>query len=297
MISIVIVNWNSGNQLKDCVDSIYLHGGSSVKKIVIVDNDSSDGSIDCLESDSKLTIIKNKENFGFGKACNIGASSCDTEFILFLNPDTKIMKDSINIPFSCIKKDSSIGVCGISLLDETGAVARSCARFPSPVQFLVHALGADKIFPSKAHFMLEWDHLNNRVVDQVIGAFFLTRKDLFNEIGGFDERFFVYYEEVDYSYRLMKLGFRSVYLSEAKAFHAGGGTSRNVKAKRLFYSLRSRFQYIKKNMNSVDRFFVILITFGLELFGRIIQSIIRMDFKSTKENILAYYWLTRWIVG
>jgi len=95
--------------------------------------------------------------------------------------------------------------------------------------------------------MEEWPHDETREVDHVIGAFFLVRRSLFESLGGFDERFFVYLEDVDFSVRAGRAGWRSVYLTEARAYHKGGGTSEQVKARRLFYSLRSRMQYAHKH--------------------------------------------------
>jgi GT2 family glycosyltransferase len=95
--------------------------------------------------------------------------------------------------------------------------------------------------------MTDWDHKTSRPVDQLIGAFFLTRRALFEHLGGFDERFFVYFEEVDFSYRAWKQGWQSYYLSEATAYHRGQGTTDRIKGLRLFYSLRSRIQYAHKH--------------------------------------------------
>ena len=95
--------------------------------------------------------------------------------------------------------------------------------------------------------MAEWNHESTRQVDQVIGAFFMVRTSLWEQLNGFDERFFVYYEEVDFSLRARDAGFSSIYLDTAQAFHKGGGTSRQVLDMRLYYSLRSRISYVRKH--------------------------------------------------
>jgi len=110
-------------------------------------------------------------------------------------------------------------------------------------------VGLDRVLPKifKSHFMTEWDHQASREVDQVMGAFFLVRRSVFEILGGFDERFFVYFEEVDLAVRARARGWRTFYLSEAQAYHKGGGTTHRIKSTSLFYSLRSRMLYAYKH--------------------------------------------------
>jgi GT2 family glycosyltransferase len=124
-------------------------------------------------------------------------------------------------------ENADVGICGIQLQDDSGHIARSCARFPSLRIFAMQALGLNTLpwFRSWGMHMLEWDHGKTREVDHVIGAFYLMRRALFESLGGFDERFFVYLEDLDFSLRARKAGWSSVYLATTQAFHAGGGVS------------------------------------------------------------------------
>ena len=125
--------------------------------------------------------------------------------------------------------------------------------------------------------------------------FFLVRRSLFDHLKGFDERFFVYFEEVDFSFRAKKLGWASVYFSGAKAFHLGGGVSQKVKAERLFYSRRSGIQYIWKHFSI---FKIILVCFGIliiEPFARVMQVLVRQSNVSIKEILFGYALLYRWL--
>jgi hypothetical protein len=197
--------------------------------------------------DLPVKVLSNDENLGFARACNQGAQAGSAPYLLFLNPDAEIFEHSLSCPLQYMEAESNaqIGICGVQLVDEAGAVSRTCARFPSLARLSAQALGLNKI-PGLKHtgmHMKGWDHSHTSEVDQVIGAFFLIRRNLFEALGGFDERFFVYFEEVDLSFRARAMGYKSVYLADAKAFHAGGGTSRQVKGMRLFYSLRSRLLY------------------------------------------------------
>ena len=144
--------------------------------------------------------------------------------------------------------------------------------------------------------MSESDHSITKKVDQVMGAFFFVRRSLFVGLNGFDERFFVYYEEVDFSYRAKLLGWSSVFISDAKAYHFGGGISQNVKAERLFYSQRSKIQYIFKHFNFFSALLVLSSTLLIEPILRLIISLINNFPVATKENVRAYYMLFKWLL-
>ena len=247
-IDIVIVNWNSGNQLNKCLASIARLRCDTISKVIVIDNDSFDGSADNLEAVGlPLQTIYNSTNMGFARACNQGARECDSPYLLFLNPDTEIYENSLTGPLAFMEKPehSAIGICGIQLIDEKNIISRSCARFPSIVRFGSQAIGIDKLPGLKGTgvHMNDWDHLSSKSIDHVIGAFFFIRRCLFDILNGFDERFFVYLEDVDFSFRAKKAGWGSYYLANAQAFHKGGGSSQRVKATRLFYALQSKLLY------------------------------------------------------
>ncbi|MCF6317550.1 MAG: glycosyltransferase family 2 protein [Marinosulfonomonas sp.] len=293
MIDIVIVNWNSGTQLSECVRAVGSHNQGLVQSIIIVDNNSSDGSLDHLEENLiPVHIIRNSENRGFGVACNQGAALATSEFILFLNPDTVIFERSLQVPydFMVVEKNQDVGICGIQMIDEAGGVLRHCARFPTPLSYLVHAFGlsSTRLFAPLGIHMREWDHLSTRSVQHVIGAFFFVRRSLFEELKGFDPRFFVYLEDVDFSYQAHLKGWRTVYLADAKIFHACGGTSRQIKARRLFYSLRSRLIYGQKHFSYPGIAMLYLVTLGIEPLTRLIQALASGKFQNIRNVLRAY---------
>lgn len=141
--------------------------------------------------------------------------------------------------------------------------------------------------------MSEWDHAKTCEVDHVIGAFYLIRSSLFQLLGGFDRRFFVYLEDLDLSLRAHQAGWQSVYLANAQAFHAGGGTSRQVKAHRIFYSLRSRLLYGFKHFSSINAWILFLVTLGLEPFARLIFALAKGNFQDAKYTVKGYLLLLR----
>ncbi|MGV0983520.1 MAG: glycosyltransferase family 2 protein [Limnohabitans sp.] len=293
-ISIVTVNWNAGHQIKQCIDSL---SGTIAQQIIVVDNASSDGSEQAVADLPGVALIRAPENLGFGKACNLGAKQASSEYLLFLNPDAAVYPGTLHKALAYMQDPANarVGICGVQLVDESGHVARSCARFPSAMGFVAHAIGLDRLYPRLGHFMAEWPHDSTRQVDQVIGAFFLVRRTLFEDLGGFDERFFVYFEEVDFSYRARQAGWRSVYLADVQAFHAGGGTSNQVKARRLFYSLRSRLLYAAKHFSAAGAVLVLLATLLVEPLSRSALAVARRSWPALKETWQGYAMLWRWL--
>jgi len=294
-LDIIIVNWNSGNQLRDCLESIVAinKNGFEMNRVVVVDNESTDGSADDIELISlPLTIIRNDENSGFAAACNQGAKDSKADYLLFLNPDTKLFPDSLSIPIQFMEKaeNEKIGICGIKMVDEDGKLTTSAARFPSLKILVGKITGLSKIFPKiyPNHLMSSYELVHSRLVDQIIGAFFLVRRNVFIEFGGFDERYFVYFEEVDFSMRAKMKGYSSYYLAEASAYHKGGGCSEGVKSDRLFHSLRSKIYYGLKYYSYMDRILLIFMIFTFEFVARLFFAGRKRFLTNFRETLSAY---------
>lgn len=273
-LEIIIVNWNAGGQLFDCLHSLLVQDtGVKLKRVTVVDNGSTDNSLQNLcDLDLPLRILRNETNRGFSAACNQGATGSDADYLLFLNPDTILNHDSLSKPVAFLEdpKHATIGIVGIQLVDEEGVVNRHSCRFPTPWTTFCELSGLNHISTGRirGHVMSEWEHDTNRAVDHVIGAFFLMRRKVFEDNQGFDERFFVYKEDLDFSLRAKAAGWSSYYLADAKAFHQGGGTSKQIRSTRLFYSLRSRTQYCFKHFRKPA-------AIGLLLCGLVIEPLAR----------------------
>lgn len=285
---IVVVNWNAGDWLRRCIRSIEANGAGRVGKVAVVDNASIDGS-DQIESKSlNLEVIRTGANLGFGRACNIGARRGRSPYLLFLNPDAAFMPGALDIALDFMEEPSNcqIGVCGVKLIEEDGSVQRHCARLPSPATFLASATGLAALLPGWVPGLHErsFDHLTSREVDHVIGAFYLIRRNLFEKIGGFDERFFMYLEDLDLSVRVHKCGYRVFYLADAVAFHRGGGTSEQVKPQRLAYALDSRIIYSFKHFTTISAFSVAIATLCFEPFSRLARALRRCSPKEAIET-------------
>ncbi len=293
---IVIVNWNTGSQLQDCLQSILPACSAPIlqlRQCIVVDNASSDGSADGLEGlPLPLVMIKNHENKGFSYACNQGAKAGESKYILFLNPDFRLFPNSLvkALRFLEGKRNERVGILGIQLVDKHGVVQRNVARFPTPDSLFYQMLGFDRLWPRRfpSHFITEWDYRESREVDQLTGAFYLVRREMFEELQGFDERFFMYFEDLDFAYRAKRAGWKSYYLSGAQALHYGGGASNQAKARRLSYVLNSRVLYVAKHFGMPAAWGILLSSLGIEFWTRLGWSLSNQSGQNFVETLWAY---------
>lgn len=297
---IVLVNRNSGRHLRECLASIAQteRTGIDLQRVVVVDDDSSDESLRGIEQFGlPLQVIRNRARSGYGRSCNRGATKSQADYLLFLNTDTRLLASSLTIPLRYMEEPENFGVAivGIRLLEAGGEVSRCCARFPTFSRFTVMVLGLDRFFSNHflGHQMKEWDHLSTREVDQVIGAFLMTRHAVFEQLGGYDERFFVYMEDLDLSLRTRQLGYKSIYLAAAAAVHEGGGTANQVKAESVFFLLRSRIQYGFKHFGHLRSWALLLLTVLFEPLSRLVFAAWRGSRQEMRETMRAYAMLWR----
>lgn len=292
MVDIVIVNWNSSDYLEKCIYSIfYTNNQNYVNRVFIIDNNSQDSSIDKIINNDKIIIIRNTENIGFSKACNQGFKLCLSSYVLLLNPDTQLLNTTLRDCIDFMQAKNDVDILGCQLLDDKGDITFSCSRFPTPIGIFFYSSGLSKLAPlifKSGIIMLDWDHKKSRHVDQVMGAFMFMHLSIFEKIGYFDEQFFVYYEEVDFSKRVMEYGGKSYYNAKIRAIHSGEGTTKTVKGFRLFLNLQSRLKYAKKHFSTTGYLLVWFTTFFIEPFSRIILLLIRGNFRDIKETFKGY---------
>ena len=298
MVDIIVVNWNTGGQLADMLSSIKTHHANLVSSVIVVDNASADHSLQLVDAQVSddlpflLPIIRNRENRGFAAACNQGAAHSKAEYLLFLNPDARLTGNSLDLPIRFLEnpKNRSVGIVGIQLLDDEHRLAKTCSYYPKLSHFVNKTLGLDRLWPGRfgTGFMSDWDHATNRRVDVVMGAFYLVRRSLFESLGGFDESFFVYFEEGDFALRAWMAGYETHYLADAQAFHRGCGASENVKAQRLFYSLQSRIRYGYKHFGWAAATLLLFVTLFLEPVARLVDNVAQSSCSGVKETLRGY---------
>jgi N-acetylglucosaminyl-diphospho-decaprenol L-rhamnosyltransferase len=279
-LDVAIVNWNSGDLVRECIAALAESSIAAGLRVTVVDNASADGSADGLERPGlAVEVLRNSRNRGFGAACNQAARQGDAPFLLFLNPDTRVQPRTLEAALAVLAapEHASTGILGVRLVDDAGRTQRTCARAPTPAGLLLRSAGLDRVMPGlvRPHFMTEWDHEDTRPVDQVMGAFLLIRRPLFERIGGFDERFFVYYEDVDLCDRARGAGARVLHFAGAAAWHRGGGTTDQVRDRRLFYLLRSEALYAGKRFGRAAALAVLAAAFAVNVPVRAAHALLR----------------------
>jgi N-acetylglucosaminyl-diphospho-decaprenol L-rhamnosyltransferase len=301
-LDIIIVDYRTGHLIHECLYSIIAHKPryAHLDRVVIVDNASSDGMshrwLNQLEL--PLYLICNSKNRGFGAACNQGARGGKADYMLFLNPDVRIRADSLDKPIQFLdnSENRSIGIVGIQLLLQNGQVARTCSYQLRLAHFINKTFALSRLSPRwfSDGMMYEWDHATSRKVDGVMGAFYLVRRSVFDELGGFDERFFMYFEEAEFGLRARLAGFDVYYLAETSAYHDGHGSSSKFKSQRLFYSLQSRIRYGYKHFSHLSATVLLLATIMIEPLSRIMFACIRGPGSDLRDIILGYklLWLS-----
>jgi len=277
-LTILIVNWNAGALLARCVASIDEALPPALRaacELIVVDNASSDGSADALALAPQDRVLRQPRNLGFGAACNRGAELARGEFLLLFNPDGELRAGSVERAIAELQRsDMRVGICGVALVDERGEVARSCHRFPGFAQLLGSAAGLHAVWPQRFDSrMNDWDHRSDRSVDHVIGAFYCLRLSTFRALGGFDERFFVYLEDLDLSLRARQSGWCTRFLAAPASYHLGGGVSRQIKARRLFYATHSRLRYAAKHLPRWQAALHAAVTLLLEPISRSVHAL------------------------
>jgi N-acetylglucosaminyl-diphospho-decaprenol L-rhamnosyltransferase len=296
-VHVVIVNFNAGPYLRGALGSIARASAASggVERVTVVDNASSDGSatdLGDLAEALPLEVIRNPANVGFAAACNQGAAGTESDYVLFLNPDARLVEDTLAVVtgFMDSARAAEVGICGVQVLDESGAPSISCARFPTLRVLFGKMTRLDRIAPRlfPSHHLRPAETERSGFVDQVIGAFFFVRRELFDRLQGFDTRYFIYYEEVDFALRARELGYRSYFLHEARIEHAGSVSASQAKDLRLYHSLRSRLLYARRHWTRAQAATIAVLTFGFELPARLAMAALRRDRDEVASTLGAY---------
>lgn len=249
LLSIIIVNYNVKHFLEQCLCSVKAAIGSMDVEVMVVDNNSTDGSMDYLRPHFEWVIfIENKVNTGFAKANNQAVTVVKGKYILFLNPDTLLPTDCLQLCVDFMEANTNAGALGIHMLDGAGKFLPESKRaFPSPLTSLFKLSGLSALFPqSKTFGRYHLGHLGqhgNHEVDVLAGAFMLVRKEVLDKTGAFDETFFMYGEDVDLSYRIQKAGWKNYYFSGSSIIHFKGESTKkgSLNYVRMFYQAMSLF--------------------------------------------------------
>ena len=252
-LSIIIVNYNAGRLLKECIDSIYKESTTIPFDVWVVDNYSQDNSITMIkEYFPQVNVIENKENVGFARANNQAIAKCTGDYILILNPDTLILQNALEKIINFMGENPTVGICGCKVLNEDGTLQLACRRsIPAPGVAFFRLTGLSRLFPNSktmAKYNLTYlDPDNPHEVDAVSGAFLMIRKKVVDKIGTLDENFFMYGEDLDFCIRTKKAGWIVMYFPGAQIIHHKGECSRTNSRKAAFEFYRAMYLFHKKH--------------------------------------------------
>ena len=266
-ISIIIVSYNVRTYLSNSIDSI-LKSSIENFELIIVDNNSFDGTAEYISNNHpSIKLIANNSNVGFGKAVNQGAKIANSEHLLILNPDTIIEEDTLEKLINYIETNDKIGMVGPKILNADGSLQLSCKRsFPTIKSAIPKILGLDKLFPNSKWFgrynLTFLDPDKNHVVDAISGSCMLIRNNVFKKIGGFDERFFMFGEDIDICLRTWKANFEVHYFPETKIIHYKGESVKTApyNSREAFYEAMDIYvdKHYSTTLSKISRVFISL---------------------------------------
>ena len=296
-LSIIILSWNTKDLLKQCLESIMgdgkktkntrTHNLTPNTEIIVVDNGSTDGSVEYLRSvirdqlpvtgekkkpitdnRSLITIkqIENKENLGFSKGNNIGIKAATGKYIMLLNSDTIVKEGALKKMIDYLDAHPEVDIIGPKLLNFDRTLQANCGRFPGLLVSAIMLFGEHW----RTNRFVRWSPKKSGFVDWLMGAAFIARREVFDKIGGLDERIFMYMEEVEWFYRAKKAGFKAYFLKEAEIVHLGRGSSKSGKKEPILNIYRGLLHYYRQHRSP---FSLLILRFMLKMKAAIALAI------------------------
>jgi GT2 family glycosyltransferase len=262
-LSVVIVSYNVKYFLEQCLCSVQRAAGNGVE-VWVVDNHSADGTVEYLQPRFPFVhFIRNAKNAGFARANNQVLQMVGGKYVLFLNPDTIIPEDLFTVCTAFLESHADAGALGVRMIDGSGRFLKESKRgFPSPWVAFCKMSGLTKLFPRSATFARYYmGHLSEeetQVVDALAGACMFVRKTVLEKLGGFDEQFFMYAEDIDLSYRIQQKGYKNYYLPEATIIHfKGESTRKDNRYIKQFY--KAMIQFVRKHFHGASVLYILLL--------------------------------------
>lgn len=251
-VSIIIVNWNTREILRDCLRSVYENAGEIDFDVIVVDNASTDGSVEMVRREfDKVQLIANPENRGFAAANNQGMEVAAGRYMLLLNSDTIVLDGAIAKTAAFADAHPEAAVVGCRVLNRDRSLQPTCFMYPSALNLLLAATYLNKLFPRSRFFgrerMTWWDRNDVREVEVVTGCFMLVRREAIDQVGVMDDGFFMYGEETDWCWRFRKAGWRNLYTPDGQIIHLGGQSTAQVSAPMMVQLRLSILRVIRKH--------------------------------------------------
>ena len=267
-LSIVIVNYNVKDFLLDCLNSIYNSSTNFDFEVIVVDNNSNDFSVEYLKPKfTKVKFIQLETNLGFAKANNIGLEQAKGKYVLFLNPDTLVNKDTLQVMKDYMDAHPEVYISGCKLLNPDGSFQLPCRRgFPTPWAAFSKLFGLQSLFPKSKLFARYNQTFRSTeetyYIDSVMGAFMFCRTDIIRQLKGFDEDFFMYGEDLDLCYRATKLGGKVAYVHSTSTIHFKGESTKRSSIDEIKHFYEAMEIFVRKHY-SYSRPFLFVLRLGI----------------------------------
>lgn len=262
--SAVVVNYNARDHLLACVRSLRDDGA---EEIVVVDNASTDGSVAALRAaDPDVVVVEAGVNLGFGAAANRGVAVSTGDPVAVMNPDVVVVPGTLGALAGRLAASARLGAVGPRIENPDGSWYPSARSFPSLADALGHAF-LHFVAPgnrfSRRYKLLDWDHDSGRLVDWVSGTFVMVRREAFESVGGFDERYFMYVEDVDLCWRLRRAGWDVAYEPAGRVIHAIGASSELAPYRMIVAHHRSLLRFAATTASGPRRLLLPAVAVGL----------------------------------
>lgn len=256
-VSIIVVNWNAKDLLAKCLTCVQNTVKNASYEIIVVDNNSTDGSQDMVRRDfPAVQLIANPQNVGFARANNQAMRFSQGRYVLLLNSDAFVKEHTIDHMVDFMDAHPEAGMSACKLLYGDGRLQPSCTSFPTLLTEFFTAVGLSQAFPKSrlfGHYMMTyWNYDDTREVDSIMGAFMLVRASALDAVGLMDESYFMYSEEVDWCFRFKKANWKIYFHPDVEAVHLWGGSASQVKTKMHVQMYRSRVMFFRKNYGQLS---------------------------------------------
>lgn len=254
-LSIVIVNWNTRDYLTEALRSLYAAPPEHAFETIVVDNASTDGSADAVRTGfPQAILIANADNAGYARGNNLGIAASTGDTVLMLNPDVILPPGGLDQALRVMDGNPDVGALGVRLVNPDRTVQSSVRGFPTPMAVLWEAVGLSRAFPRSrvfgAYRMTWFDYATEADVDQPMGTFLMIRRAAIDQAGVLDERFPIFFNEVDWCLRVKRCGWRILYTPTVEVVHYGGGSTRQVWARMAWESRSALLTFYRKHYRS-----------------------------------------------
>ena len=249
-LSVIVVSWNVRDLLRDCLRSVVAQKGDLVVQVVVVDSGSADGTAEMVRAEfPEVHLIARADNVGFAKGNNLGLAVANGRYWLLLNPDTVVLPGALPTAVAYLAQHAAVGMVGCQLLNGDGSVQSSRRRFPTWWTAVFESTWLQPYAPAGVlahYYATDLPDGETAEVDWVMGAFLLTRPEVVAQVGGLDEGYFMYSEELDWCKRMKLAGWGVVYLPQAQVVHYQGKSSEQAVTMRHIYFNRAKLRYFGK---------------------------------------------------